>query len=103
MNSKILGLGQWLGIHPGMEGTPVQFLVWEDPTCCMATKAMFHDYCTHTLEPVLHSKRSNHTRSPGTTESRPCWLLPEKAQVHNEDPAQPKKIKYINLKKRKEY
>ena len=97
MNSKILGLGQWLGIHPGTEGTPVQSLVREDPTCRMATKATFHDYCAHTLEPVLR------TRSPGTAESRPCWLLPQKAQVHNKDPAQSKKIKYINLKKRKEY
>ena len=30
---------QWLRIHLAMQGTPVQSLVQEDPTCCRATKA----------------------------------------------------------------
>ena len=34
----------WLRIHLPMQGTWVQPLVWEDPTCCGATKPMNHNY-----------------------------------------------------------
>ena len=30
---------QWLRIHPPIQGTRVQSLVWEDSTYCEATKA----------------------------------------------------------------
>ena len=36
---------QWLGIHlPMQDWTRVQSLVWEDPTCCGATKSVHHNY-----------------------------------------------------------
>ena len=35
---------QWLRIHSPMQGTEVQSLLQEDPTCCEATKPMCHDY-----------------------------------------------------------
>ena len=44
LNSKILGLGQSLGIHPGMQETLIQSLVREDPTCHRATEPMCHNY-----------------------------------------------------------
>ena len=34
---------QWLRIHLPMQGTWVWALVWEDPTCCGATKPMRHN------------------------------------------------------------
>ena len=35
---------QWLRIHLPMQGTRVQALVWEDPTCRGATKPVRHNY-----------------------------------------------------------
>ena len=35
---------QWLRICLPMQGTEVRALVWEDPTCCGATKPMRHNY-----------------------------------------------------------
>ena len=35
---------RWLRIHLPMQGTPVQPLVWEDPTRLGATKPGCHDY-----------------------------------------------------------
>ena len=35
---------QWLRIHLPMQGTQVRALVWEDSTCCGATKPMCHNY-----------------------------------------------------------
>ena len=35
---------KWLGIGLPMQGTRVQSLVWEDPTCHGATKPLCHDY-----------------------------------------------------------
>ena len=81
-----------------MQGTRVRALVWEDPTCCGATKPTSHNYwaCVPQLlkpaclEPVLHNKRSHRDEKP----------------VHrDEDPTQPKKInknkinKFIKKKK----
>ena len=37
--------------HQGSSGTWVQSLVWEDPTCCTATKSV-HNYWASTLETV---------------------------------------------------
>ena len=38
-----------------MQGTQVQALVWEDPTCRGATKPMRHDYWACALEPASHN------------------------------------------------
>ena len=45
--SWILGTSlvvQWLRIYLPVQGTWVQYLVWEDPTCRGATKPMYHNY-----------------------------------------------------------
>ena len=34
----------WVRVRLPMEGTQVQSLVWEPPTCCEATKPMRHNY-----------------------------------------------------------
>ena len=67
----------WLRIHLAMQGTQVQFLVWEDPTCQGVTKPLSHNYWAHSLEleswnywilcalkPVFHNKRSHHNEKP---------------------------------------
>ena len=46
---------QWLRIHLPMQGTQVRALVWEDPTCCGATKPMHHSYWACALEPESHN------------------------------------------------
>ena len=75
---------QWLRIFLPMQGTGVQSLVREDPTCCGATKPVRHNYWACALEPLSH-KYWAHT---------PQLLKPAHS---DEDPTQPK-IK----KKRKE-
>ena len=35
---------QWIRNCLPMQGTRVQFLVWEDPTCCGAAKPMSQNY-----------------------------------------------------------
>ena len=35
---------QWLRIHLPVQGTRVQFLVWEDPTCLGAGKPLRRNY-----------------------------------------------------------
>ena len=35
---------QWLRVCLPMQGTQVQALVWEDPTCCRATRPVSHNY-----------------------------------------------------------
>ena len=35
---------QWLRIRLPVQGTQVRALVWEDRTCCGATKPVCHDY-----------------------------------------------------------
>ena len=37
-------VAQWIRILLPMQGTWVRALVWEDPTCCGATKPMLHNY-----------------------------------------------------------
>ena len=37
--------GQWLGIRLAIQGTLVESLVREDPTCHGATKTMHHNIC----------------------------------------------------------
>ena len=57
------------------QGTQDQSLVWEDFTCCRATKPVHHDFrsLSSRLEPVLHNSRSHCSESPpATTESSPC-------------------------------
>ena len=37
-------VAQWLRIRLPMQGTWVRSLVWEDLTCCGATKPVLHNY-----------------------------------------------------------
>ena len=37
-------MAQWLRIRLARQGTQVRALVWEDPTCCGATKPVRHNY-----------------------------------------------------------
>ena len=37
-------VAQWLRIRLPMQGTRVQALVWDDPTCCGAAKPRHHNY-----------------------------------------------------------
>ena len=46
---------QWLRILLPMQGTQVQALVREDPTCHRATKSVHHYYRAYTLEPTCHN------------------------------------------------
>ena len=77
-------VAQCLRIHLPMQGTLVQALVGEDPTCCGATKPVCrnywacalepesHNYWAHVpqllklacLEPVLRNKRSHRNEKP---------------------------------------
>ena len=77
-------VAQWLRIHLPIQGTRVQALVREDPTCHKASKPVrynywpcaleptSHSYWAHVpqllkpacLEPVLRNKRSHHNKSP---------------------------------------
>ena len=64
--SKETGIGtslvaQWLRICLPMEGTRVQALVREDPTCCRATKSVRHNYWACALEPTSHNYWSQST------------------------------------------
>ena len=64
---------QWVGVHLPMQGTQVPSVLWEDPTCHRATKAL-----QQTPKPVLQSLRAAITQptccsywSPLTTEPVP--------------------------------
>ena len=65
-------VAQWLRISLPMQGTRVQALVREDPTCRRATKPVHHNYWARMpqlpkpvcLEPVLRNKRSHHNEKP---------------------------------------
>ena len=37
-------VAQWLRICLPIQGTRVRALVWEDPTCCGATRPVSHNY-----------------------------------------------------------
>ena len=78
-----------------MQGTRVQALVQEDPTCRGATKLVRHNYWACALEPASHNYWSPRTYSPWsaareatavrsprtTTKSSPRSLQVEKAHT----------------------
>ena len=67
-----------------MQGTWVQSLVQEDPTCLRANATM-----AEALEPMFLNKRSRH--------NEPLALQLEKAFRSNKDPEKPKKKKKKSL------
>ena len=48
-------VAQWLGIHLPRQGTWVQALIWEDPTCCGATKPVHHNHWACAIQPASHN------------------------------------------------
>ena len=97
----------WLRIHLPMQGTRVQALVQEDPTCRGAAKPVRHNYwacalepTSHNywarvpqvlkpvrLEPMLRNKRSHHNQKPTCcNEEQPHLLQLEKACVQQRRP-----------------
>ena len=64
-----------------MQGTQVQALVWEDPTCHRATKPMRHNYWACALEPMSHNYSARHAT---TTEA---WV-PRAHALQQEKPLQ---------------
>ena len=48
-------MAQWLRIRLPMQGTRVQALIREDPTCRRATKPVRHNYRACALEPASHN------------------------------------------------
>ena len=44
LNAVTSLVAQWLRVCLPMQGTRVQSLVQEDPTCCGATKPVHHNY-----------------------------------------------------------
>ena len=48
-------VAKWLKIHLTMQGTQVQSLLQEDPTCRRATKPVYNKYWACALEPISHN------------------------------------------------
>ena len=69
---------QWLIIRLPMQGTGVRALVWEDPTCCRATKLVHHNYWTCALEPASHNYRAHVPQLLKPVRPRACALQQEK-------------------------
>ena len=73
-----------------LQGTRVQSLIPEDPTCLGALSPCPQLLSPSTLEPVLHSERCRREGSLcAATKDSPCSLQPEKSPQSNGDPAQP--------------
>ena len=94
---------------PASVGTWVQSLVWEDPTCCRATKPMHHSYwaCAreprnhnywspNALEPVLRNKGSHCSeKSMHHNEEWSCSPQLEKVPAQQRRPSTAKKINIL--------
>ena len=68
-------VAQWLRIRLQMQGTRVRALVWEDPTCCGATKPVCHNYwacAPQLLKPSLPGAHTPQLLKPAC--SRACVL-----------------------------
>ena len=62
---------QWLRICLPKQGTWLQSLVQEDPTCRRATGPIHGNYCSRcATEPVLHNGRHHHNEKPHTATSK---------------------------------
>ena len=73
------------GICLPMQGTRVRSLVWEDPTCCWATKPVHHNYWACALEPASHNYWACMPQLPEPTCVEP--MLRNKRSHRNEKPA----------------
>ena len=64
-------VAQWLRIRLPVQGTRVRALVWEDPTCCRATKPACHNYWACALEPASHSYWTRVPRARAPQQEKP--------------------------------
>ena len=80
-------VAQWLRIHLPMQGTRVQSLIQEDPTCRGASKSVHHNYWGCGLEPTSHNYWAHAPQllKPTHLESVLC----NKRGHRNEKPAHP--------------
>ena len=67
-----------------MQGTRVQALVWEDPTCLGATKPVRQNYWACALEPVSHNYWAHMLQLLKPTHLEP--VLRDKRRHRNEKP-----------------
>ena len=74
-------VAQWLRIHPPVQETRVQSLVWEDPTWHGATRPVQLNYWACALEPGNHSCWA-HTPQPLKT-ARLCSATREASAMRN--------------------
>ena len=82
---------QWLRICLPMQGTQVQALVWEDPTCCRAAKPMHHNYWACALEPASPNYWAHEPQLLEPQILKPVCLEPvlcNKRSHRNEEPTQ---------------
>ena len=68
-----------------MQGTWVQSLVQEGPTCCRATKPVRHNYWACALEPASHNYWAYVPQLPKPVHPEP--MLRNKRNHYNEKPA----------------
>ena len=78
-------VAQWLRIRLLMQGTWVQALVREDPTCRGGTKSVCHNYWVCALEPASHNYRAHVPQLLKPTCLEP--MLGNKRSHCNEKPA----------------
>ena len=95
-------LVQWLRICLPMQGTQIQSLIRQDPTCCGATKLVHHNYWA--CAPCATATKSTPPRANAPQQEKPpqwevhilqlesssCWLQLEESLCSKEDPVQPK-------------
>ena len=98
---------RWLRIHLAMQGIPVRFLVWEDPTCLGAAKPVHHDYSAlespqaATTEDRSEKREATAVKSPySTMKNSPPGHNQRKPACSNQRPPQPT-INNKSLKKNK--
>ena len=90
-------MAQWLRIHLPMQGTRVQALVWEDPTCRGASKPVATTTEPVRLEPVLRNKRGRDSERPMHRDEEWPPLATTRESPHTETKTQHSK----NEKKKK--
>ena len=108
-HSKILWwaslVAQWLRICLPMQGTRVRALVWEDPTCCGATKPVSYSYwacASGGCAPPQERPRHWQARAPRWRVA-PALRKWRKPSHRNEDPTQPKINIIINKLMKKNF
>ena len=61
---------QWLRICLPMQGTRVRALVWEDPTCCGATRPVSHNYWACVSGACAPNKRGRDSERPANRDEQ---------------------------------